>query len=302
MKRLSSLDTPNTQNNDLPAQANQTDGKGFFTAPGRRANGEYTRDDSSTFADHWSQPRLFYNSLTPEEQQQLINGIRFETSNVKSETVRNNIITQLNKINNDIAARVATALGMTVPEPDPKYYHDNKTADVRMLGDPLKTIKGQKVGVFASVANKESMEQAKQLKEKFAEEGVQVIVIAERLGDGVDVPYTSVRATAFDGAVVTEGAKKLFDPRIVSALYPNRRPAQTLEDAYRWGKPIAAMGSAASVYENTMVADGPGVYAVNDTSSVVESLKEGLKQFKFSNRFPMDDPDQQGAYGRKDKD
>lgn len=290
---------PNTLNSDLPVQANQTDGKGFFTAPGRRANGAFVREDSPTFADHWSQPRLFYNSLTKEEQQQVINGIRFETSNIQSDAVRDNVITQLNKISNDIAARVATALGMPVPEPDSKYYHNKKTSDVRMLGDPLKTIKGQKVGIFATISNAESMKQAKDLKEQLTQEGLTPIVLAERLGEGVDMPYTGVRATAFDGAVVTQGAERLFDPKVVSALYPNRRPAQTLEDAYRWGKPIVTLGSGVKAHDHTMVVDGPGVYATNVTSEAINSLKEGLKQFKFADRFPMDDPDQQGVYGKK---
>ncbi|KAJ4304333.1 hypothetical protein N0V88_001946 [Collariella sp. IMI 366227] len=52
---------------------------------------------SPTFDDHWSQPRLFYNSLTPVEQQFLINAIRFETSHVKSATVKQNVLTQLNR-------------------------------------------------------------------------------------------------------------------------------------------------------------------------------------------------------------
>lgn len=121
--------TPNTLNNGSPKQANQTVGKGFFTTPGRTASGRLVRAVSSTFADVWSQPRLFYNSLVPAEQQFLINAIRFETAHITSDVVKNNVIIQLNRVSNNLAKRVARAIGVAEPEPDPTFYHNNKTAD-----------------------------------------------------------------------------------------------------------------------------------------------------------------------------
>ena len=58
--------SPNTLNNGFPKQANQAEGRGFFEAPSRSVSGKLVRSVSSTFADAWSQPRLFFNSLSPE--------------------------------------------------------------------------------------------------------------------------------------------------------------------------------------------------------------------------------------------
>ncbi|PKS11958.1 hypothetical protein jhhlp_001254 [Lomentospora prolificans] len=288
--------TPNSLGNDKPMQANQTHGRGFFTTPGRHAEGRYIRTDPESFADHWSQPRLFFNSLTPAEKQQVIDGMRFETSKIESETVKKNVIKQLNKVSNEIAARVAVAHGLDIPEPDPTYYHDNTTRGFNFLKDPLPKIAGLKVGILATVENKESLSQAADLKSKFDGEGVTTVVIAERAAEGVDAPYTAIRANLFDGLIITKGTEKLFDPKVVTALYPPRRPAQTLEDAYRWGKPIAAIGTACKAFENSLVQDGPGVYTHDDTSSVLESFKEGLRTYKFVDRFPLDEPSQPGKY------
>jgi catalase len=41
-----------------------------------------------TFADHWSQPVIVWNSLSPEEQQIAVNVIRFETAHITSTTIR----------------------------------------------------------------------------------------------------------------------------------------------------------------------------------------------------------------------
>lgn len=285
---------PNTLSNNKPMQANQTHGRGFFNAPSRRVNGGLVRADPRSFDDHWTQPRLFWNSLTPAEQQQVVDAIRFETSNVKSEVVRQNVIIQLNKVSHELAALVAPAIGIEVPEPDPKYYHNKTTKGVSILGEKLKSLAGLKVGVLATVDDDASMQQAKDLKEQFAAEKVDAVVVGERLADGVDQTYSATRAHAFDGLIIVDGAEKLFDPKAVSPLYPAGRPAQTLEDSYRWGKPIGATGSAAQVYDSAGVKNGPGVYAANSTSEVVDSFKEGLKQFKFVDRFPMDASIQSG--------
>jgi catalase len=80
--------SPNTLNKGSPKQANQTNGRGFFTAPNRKASGSLVRTVSSTFADAWSQPRLFFNSLRPVEQQFVVNAMRFETSQLTSDVVK----------------------------------------------------------------------------------------------------------------------------------------------------------------------------------------------------------------------
>jgi catalase len=59
----------NAINFGSPMEANQAVGNGFFAVPNRYVSGELARDLSPTFADHWSQLRIIWNSLSPEEQQ-----------------------------------------------------------------------------------------------------------------------------------------------------------------------------------------------------------------------------------------
>lgn len=144
--------SPNTLNKGFPTQANQTAGKGFFTTPGRKASGPLVRERSSSFADHWSQSRLLYNSLTKVEQQFLIDAIRFETSHVRP-GVQKNVVAQLNRISHYIAVRVAKALGVVAPAEDGQFYHDNKTMGI-IFGEKLPTITTLRVGVLASTEAK----------------------------------------------------------------------------------------------------------------------------------------------------
>ena len=143
--------SPNTLNDAAPKQANQTVGRGFFTAPGRTVSGHLVREVSSTFSDVWSQPRLFYNSLIPVEQQFLINAIRFETSQLTSSVVKSNVLIQLNRVSHDLAARVASVLNLPVPEADNTYYNDNKTSSITIFGNELPTIATLNVGVLSKI-------------------------------------------------------------------------------------------------------------------------------------------------------
>ncbi|KAK4456118.1 catalase A2 [Podospora aff. communis PSN243] len=276
---------PNTLNNGFPAQANQTTGRGFFTAPGRKASGDLVRELSATFDDHWSQPRLFFNSLTPVEQQFLINAIRFEASHVKSEQVKRNVLVQLNRISNDVAKRVADALGMEAPAPEDTFYHNNVTQGISIFNNTLPTIAALRVGILAST---KSLEQAVSLKERLMKDKMLVTVVGESLVQDVDQTYSSADATSFDGIIVAPGAEELFKVENKSPLFPTGRPGQILLDGYRWGKPVAGLGAGSGALEATGVPSTPGVYAEDDVGKLVEGFEQGLATFKFTDRFPLD--------------
>lgn len=291
--------SPNTLNNASPKQANQTTGKGFFTTPSRKGNGKLQRTVSSTFEDVWSQPRLFWNSLVEAEKQFVVDAMRFENSNVVSDIVRNNVIIQLNRISNDLAKRVAEAIGIEAPKPDPSFYHDNTTAHIGAFGQKLLKLEGLKVGVLASVQNASSVSSAASLQSQFKDAGVDVVVVAERLGDGVNQTYSGSDAIQFDAVVVADGAEGLFSSRSftekpvknkASSLFPAGRPLDILVDAFRFGKPVGAIGKGAAALRAAQISsDREGVYAAKSIGNeFVKGLKEGLRIFKFLDRFALD--------------
>ncbi|KAH7162517.1 catalase-like domain-containing protein [Dactylonectria estremocensis] len=278
--------SPNTLNKGYPIQANQTQGKGFFTAPKRKASGNLARARSSTFSDHWSQPRLFYNSLTGAEQQFLINAIRFETSHLQSDEVKKNVLKQLNRVSHDIAVRVSKALGIEAPAADSRYYHDNTTAGVSIFGTKLPSIATLTVGILASTDSDKSIEQAKSLKQSLEDLDLVVTIVGQVLTDDVGETYSAAEAIGFDAIVVAAGAENVFGKK--SALFPPGRPAQIVRDGYSWGKPVGFLGSAKSVAKIASVNKGDGVYFETSVGGIAEDLKDGLATFKFTDRFPLD--------------
>jgi catalase len=284
--------SPNTLNNGFPAQANQTSNRGFFTAPNRSTSGKLVRSVSSTFADVWSQPRLFFNSLLPAEQQFVVNAIRFEMSNLKSSVVKNNALIQLNRISNDVATRVAKALGMEAPAPDPTFYHNNKTIGVSVFENKLAKLDGLKVGYLTTLNGSAQDSNLQALIAALSKLNVDVVVVAESLAPGVNQTYSAAVATNFDAVVVSEAASSLFNPSQntrLSTLYPAGRPAQILTDAFRFGKPVGSLGSARSALQSGGISGtAPGVYTSRNAAELAKQLEDGLRTFKFLDRFPLD--------------
>lgn len=293
--------TPNTLNNGSPKQANQTVGNGFFTTPSRTTSGKLLRAVSSTFEDVWSQPRLFWNSLVPAEKQFVVDAMRFENANVMSSVVRNNVIIQLNRISNDLAKRVAEAIGVEAPDPDPTYYHDNTTANIGAFGQRLLRLDGLKVGVLASVSNESSIAQGAELQSQLKEVGVDVFVVGERLADGVNQTYSATDAVNFDAVIVADGAEGLFASSSFTALptaeasgttslYPAGRPLEILVDAFRFGKPVGTLGQGVLALDDAQISsDRDGVYLADAVDEDFGNhIKEGLVTYKFLDRFALD--------------
>ncbi|CAI7579233.1 unnamed protein product [Penicillium bialowiezense] len=289
--------SPNTQNGGSPKQANETVGNGFFTSD-RKTSGKLQRSVSTTFEDVWSQPRLFWNSLVPAEQQFVVDAIRFETSNVKSSIVQNNVLIQLNRVSHDLATRVAEALDLDAPAPDASFYHDNTTAHIGAFGQKLKKLDGLKVGVLASVSNKTSIAQGTKLASLLKSAGVDVVVVAERLIDNVDQTYSASDAIQFDAVVVADGAEGLFGGKSftgkpskgAASLFPAGRPLDILLDAFKFGKPVAALGGGkAALRTGQISSERDGVYVAGSVGdSFAKDVKEGLRTFKFLDRFALD--------------
>ncbi len=93
---------------------------GFATAnaaTGPDESGEKLRVRSESFADHYSQARLFYRSQTESEQAHIASSFVFELSKVGLlDQVPPRMVANLRNVDEDLARRVAEGLGIPLPE------------------------------------------------------------------------------------------------------------------------------------------------------------------------------------------
>lgn len=231
--------------------------------------------------------------MLPQEQQFLINAIRFETSKLTSDVVKQNVLIQLNRVSHDIATRVASVLNLEAPAADSTYYTNNKSSAISIFNSTLPTIATLNVGILATKNDAASVAQAVSLASTLSAAGTNPTIIGETLNENITQTYSAASATAFDGIIITTGAQALFASNATSPLYPAGRPLEILQQSYNWGKPICIMSGASSALTKAGITVTPGVYVANGTgldaiSQITASLEEGLKTFKFLDRFAMD--------------
>jgi catalase len=123
---------------------------GFVTVP-QRVEGEKLRIRHETFADHFSQPRLFWKSQTDNERAHIASAFVFELSKVELDHIRKRVIGQLRNIDEELAKRVAAGLGIDVPEaiPAARKPVDLPVSDALSIQKNWNaTLEGRKVGIL----------------------------------------------------------------------------------------------------------------------------------------------------------
>ena len=129
----------------------ETEDRGFDTSD-RPITGAAVRVRSETFADHYSQARLFYRSITKPEQRHMAQALTFELSKVETEAVRLRMLGHLALIDNTLASKVRDGLGVdgSVPKLTPaREPLDLKVSPaLRLYGKYKDTLAGRKVGIL----------------------------------------------------------------------------------------------------------------------------------------------------------
>ena len=97
-----------------PSGPRESPAEGFRSFP-TPLDGSKQRDRSPTFADHYSQARMFFLSQTEPEQDHIVAALIFELSKVEAAIVRETMLGHLVVIDDDLGNRVAAGLGHADP-------------------------------------------------------------------------------------------------------------------------------------------------------------------------------------------
>jgi catalase len=141
---------PNTLAKDSPHEQPLT---GFHSV-GVEENGAKGRIRKETFADHYSQARQFYRSLSSFEQAHLASALVFELSKVEHPHIREAMVGHLRLIEEDLAQRVGSALGMAELPPAPPTAAPVQelalSPPLQLIGKMKDTLEGRVVAVLVA--------------------------------------------------------------------------------------------------------------------------------------------------------
>ena len=173
--------SPSALSNDAPRE-NPTAGYTSFAEP---VEGHKARHRSETFADHFSQARMFFDSQTMPEQNHIISALIFELSKVETAAVREAVLAQLANIGSDIASRVAKGIGMHGKVSPAKAARPTRTdlapsPALSILAKAVPTLKGRKVGIL--IADGTDAAEIQALTKDIEAQGGKVAIIAPKVG------------------------------------------------------------------------------------------------------------------------
>ena len=129
------------------------DAKDGFASFPVEEQGAKLRIRPESFADHYSQARLFFRSMDPAEQAHIASAFVFELSKVSLEHIRETMLSNLRNVDTTLAARVADGLAMPLPKASksavPILDMDPSPA-LRIIRGPLEkhTLEGRTVGIL----------------------------------------------------------------------------------------------------------------------------------------------------------
>ena len=189
----------NYEPNSIGPQGARETPAGFRTAP-IPLEGTKIRLRPESFKDHYSQARLFFRSVTPQEQKHIAMALMFELSKVAIPEIRKRVLGHLDVIDKALGAKVADGIGMageaTPATPAIKPVDLDLSPALRLYGKYKPTLKGRKVGLLLADGFDAKLQAA--LVAAIKKEGATPAIIAPKVGGVVD--STGKKLVAENGA------------------------------------------------------------------------------------------------------
>jgi catalase len=289
--------SPNSLGGNLPAPVAEADG-GFVHYP-ERVEGHKIRERSPSFADHFSQATLFWNSLSTGEQDRVVEAAHFELGKVPQKEVKQRMLDRFNKVDGELAQRVAKGLGMPAPTEPATPNHGQKSPALSQE-HTTKTAKGRKVAILA--ADGVNGAQMAMLKQSLSAMHINSEVVSLYGGSivnsnggkiDVDKTFLTTASVLYDAIYVPGG------DRSIEALTAHGDPLSFIHEAFKHFKPISATGEGVdlmlqanlqgidSSQVNGKMSSQLGVIASRDAADMatfVTAFIDAIKEHRFWTR------------------
>ncbi len=263
----------NGLNNNQPEPV-PVDQGGYEQHYQEKVDGGKIRGRSESFLDFYSQAKLFYNSLTPFEQQHVRDAFSFELGKCKSEAVKNNAVELLNRIDRSIAEEVANNIGAVLPKDNLEVKSANKSPALSMAT----TVKKPDTRCVAILLNGEpDNAQLLQWVQALAANKVNFSIVDKNLHtiDGelkVTDTYDTADASLFDAALLISTNGKLENKAI-----------EFIEMTFNHFKPLGiSVSDYAALEKSRVTINEPGIFDL--TKVTINNFVTGVAEARFWSR------------------
>ncbi len=231
-------------------------------------DGRKGRIRPATFADHYSQARMFFRSQSGLEQAHMASALVFELSKVTTAHVRENIVGHLRNIDETLASRVADGLGMqTLPEAPASavpVVDLPMSPALRIIDRMRDTLEGRCIGIL--VAQGSNAKSVASIRAAAIKAGARVKIVAPKLSvllsDGTrldaDGQLAGTSSTLFDAVA------SVLDPAEAQKLAKDSAAIDWFRDAFGHLKAIAACKGTHAILNAAGIQPDAGVVPPED--------------------------------------
>ncbi|WP_064538449.1 catalase, partial [Xanthomonas graminis] len=265
---------PSSLQEDTPRES----ARGFPSHATPSEDGGKGRVRAASFADHYSQARLFFRSQSKPEQAHLASALVFELSKVEAAHVRAAVVGHLRHIDPALAQRVADGLGMDALPPAPPAAVAPQdmppSPALQLIGKMKRTLQGRAIGIL--VHDGSDAATVKALQKAARDAGATVKIVAPKVGgarlsDGkklaADGQLAGTPSFVFDAVAVVLSAEA------GKQLSKESAAVDFVSNAFAHLKAIAADAGAQSLLKAGNVAKDAGVLDAGNAKGFIEAAK-----------------------------
>ncbi|MHA0328185.1 catalase [Sphingomonas melonis] len=239
--------------------------------------GQKLRIRPESFADHYSQARLFFRSMDPAEQAHIASALVFELSKVSLEHIRIAMMANLRNVDEDLAQRVADGLAMDLPPASKAAAPVLDMAPspaLRIIRGPLEkhTLEGRTVGIL--IADGTNAGELKAVQDAVKAAGGMAMTIAPKVGK---VPLSDGSTISADAqlfgqpSVTVDACAVILSEAACAKLVKEGAAVQWVMDAFGHLKAIGHNAAAKPLLDKAGVEPDEGI---TDLSGFVEAAKK----------------------------
>ncbi|MGU9853689.1 catalase HPII [Pseudomonas koreensis] len=282
---------PNSIDGGWPKETPPAAKDGGFESYPERIDANKIRQRSESFSDHFSQARLFFNSMSPHEKEHIIAAYSFELGKVEREFIRAREVNEiLANIDLELAKRVAANLGLPAPSKGTvevrktSFDHSPALSQANLLPENIKT---RKVAILA--ANGVDGAAIDAMKKALAAEGAHAKLLGPtsapvKTADGkalpVDASMEGMPSVIFDAVFVPGGAAS------IKALSADGVALHYVLEAYKHLKAIALHGDAKQLQDLLKLEADDGLLQGKDVPGLTKPFFAAIGQHRVWAREP----------------
>ncbi|MFJ5812063.1 catalase [Streptomyces sp. NPDC093093] len=291
---------PNSLDGGCPFLAGADTGA-FIEVPAQVAESRKVREAPASFDDHYSQPRLFWLSMSPPEREHIIAAYTFELGKCYEQAIKERALGVLANIDPQLCEQVAAGLGLPAPAADSSLTDPEPSPALSQLGRTWPT-DGRIVGIVTDAAG--DLDGVRTVRQAVRDAGMVPLLIAPAGGmidsDGGDPltiqrTFATARSIEFDALLIagTPGrgadAYGARDAKVVDTepTPTDPRLPLLLNEAFRHGKAIGAWAGGEAVLSAANIpSDAAGVVQGDSGSAVLEQVVRLMGSHRVWERFP----------------